>query len=81
MIRKMLVIAAAVAMPAAAMAALGFPGTEAASWQVRGRDSPAVDIPTVDIHNVQWQWYRDNPWVVDAGYARHRETLEILGLA
>jgi hypothetical protein len=78
-------------MPAPALAALGLPGTETAgardaapgrhpepesAWQVRGRR-----IPTQEIHRTQWQWYRDNPWVVDAGYQRHRDTLEVLGLA
>ena len=64
-------------MPGPALAALGLPGSEATSrWLVRGRS-----IPTAEIHRTQLQWYRDNPWVVDAGYARHRETLEILGVA
>ena len=63
-------------IPTPALTALGLPGIEAPAWRVRGQD-----IPTVDIHRAQWEWYRDNPWVVDAGYTRHRETLEILGLA
>jgi hypothetical protein len=63
-------------VPAPALAALGLPGSAAPNWRVRGRD-----IPSTGIHRVQLQWYRDNPWVVDAGYARHRTTLETLGLA
>lgn len=63
-------------VPAPALAALGLPGPAARNWKVRGRD-----IPSAEIHQVQWQWYRDNPWVVDAGYARHRDTLKTLGLA
>lgn len=63
-------------VPAPALAALGLPGTEAPNWRVRGQE-----IPAAEIHRVQLQWYRDNPWVVDAGYARHRETLETLGFA
>jgi len=63
-------------VPAPALAALGLSGTAARNWRVRGRD-----IPSAEIHRSQWQWYRDNPWVVEAGYARHRATLEALGLA
>ena len=63
-------------VPAPALAALGLPGIAAPSWRVRGRE-----IPGAEVHRLQLQWYRDNPWVVDAGYARHRETLETLGFA
>jgi hypothetical protein len=38
-------------------------------------------IAEQEVHRVQWQWYRDNPWLVDAGYARHAETLKVLQLA
>ena len=63
-------------MPQPALAALGLPGAESPDWRVRGRRDSAAEI-----HQAQWQWYRDNPWVVDAGYTRHRDTLDILGLA
>lgn len=46
------------------------------SWSVRGQQ-----IPAVDVHRAQWQWYRDNPVIVDAGYRRHERALEQLGLA
>jgi hypothetical protein len=38
-------------------------------------------VAASEIHQTQLRWYRDNPWVVDAGYARHRATMETLGLA
>ena len=62
-------------MPAAALTALGFTDTASSTWQVGERS-----ISAEEVHRVQWQWYRDNPWVVDAGYARHRETMNLLGL-
>ncbi len=62
-------------MPAAALTALGLTDTASSTWQVGERS-----ISAEEVHRVQWQWYRDNPWVVDAGYARHRETMNLLGL-
>lgn len=63
-------------MPTPAMTALGLPGPATTNWRVRGED-----IPAVEIQRIQGQWYRDNPWVVAAAFARHRETLKTLGLA
>jgi hypothetical protein len=51
-------------------------GTASTTWKVRGEP-----IAEQEVHRVQWQWYRDNPWLVDAGYARHAETLKVLQLA
>jgi len=62
-------------MPAAALSALGLRDSASSTWQLRDRS-----ISSEEVHRVQWQWYRDNPRVVDAGYARYRETLSLLGL-
>lgn len=62
-------------VPAAALAALGLPGSGSASWRLGGRT-----ISAAEVHRAQWHWYRNNPQVVDAGYDRHRETLNLLGL-
>ena len=63
-------------VPEAASTALGFPGTPSSTWSVRGRA-----IAAQEIHRVQWQWYRENPALVDAGYARHEQSLRDLELA
>ncbi|MET0863026.1 MAG: WcbI family polysaccharide biosynthesis putative acetyltransferase [Nakamurella sp.] len=62
-------------VPAQARAALGLPGVAATNWQVGGKE-----VAAQEIHQVQWQWYRDYPRMVEAGIRRHRESLEILGL-
>jgi hypothetical protein len=56
--------------------AFGLPATGERVWRVGDRQ-----VTALDIHQTQLRWYRDNPWLVDAGYARHRETMELLGLA
>jgi hypothetical protein len=61
---------------AVALSALGLAGTPSTTWDVQGKS-----LAEQEVHRVQWQWYRDNPWVVDAGYARHAETLKVLQLA
>lgn len=63
-------------VPAVAMAALGLTGEASSTWRVRGDH-----IPDTEVHRVQWQYYRDNPRMIEAGYARHQRTLEVLGLA
>jgi len=63
-------------IPAAAVAVLGLTGGASSTWRVRG-----VDVPDTEVHRVQWRWYLDNPRMIEAGCARHRRTLEILGLA
>ena len=63
-------------VPAVALSAQGLKGTASTTWEVRGEP-----IAEQEVHRVQWQWYRDNPWLVDAGYARHAETLKVLQLA
>ena len=68
---------------AASAAALGLdPADErvaavpsASSWRVG-----AESVPTREIHDVQAQWYRDNPWVLDAAEERHSDLLDALGL-
>ena len=62
-------------MPAAALTALGLPDPRRRPGRLGERS-----ISAEEVHRAQWQWYRDNPWVVDAGYARHRETMNLLGL-
>jgi hypothetical protein len=62
-------------MPAVAVAALGLSSGASSTWRVRGDD-----VPDSEVHRVQWQWYRDNPRLVEAGYARHQQTLQLLGL-
>ena len=54
----------------------GLKGTASTTWEVRGEP-----IAEQEVHRVQCQWYRDNPWLVDAGYARHAATLKVLQLA
>jgi hypothetical protein len=54
----------------------GLPATDRRVWRVGGRA-----VAARQIHDAQLGWYRDNPWIVDAGYARHRATMETLGLA
>ena len=61
---------------AAALSAQRLAGTASTIWEVRGES-----VAEREVHRVQWQWYRDNPWLVDAGYARHAETLKVLQLA
>jgi hypothetical protein len=63
-------------VPSVALSAQGLKGTASTTWEVRGEP-----IAEHEVHRVQWQWYRDNPWLVDAGYARHAETLKVLQLA
>ncbi|MGS0684421.1 WcbI family polysaccharide biosynthesis putative acetyltransferase [Nakamurella sp. GG22] len=63
-------------MPGAALAALGLAGSGSSTWQLGDRT-----VSSEEVHRAQWQWYRDNPQVVDAGYSRHRETLDLFGLA
>lgn len=61
-----------------ALAALGLPtdGGNGSDWLVGGQV-----VTAASIHDAQLLWYLENPWIVDAGYLRHRETLETLGLA
>ena len=62
-------------MPQQAMAALGLSGAESPSWQVQGEE-----IAAEEIHLTQWQWYRDHPRMIDAGYRRHQAELDLVGL-
>jgi hypothetical protein len=62
-------------VPQQALAALGLPGDESTSWLVRGEE-----IPAQRIHLTQWQWYRDHPRMIAAGYRRHQAALDLLGL-
>lgn len=57
-----------------AVAAEVFP-VEAQEWRV-GED----ELPEARIRDLQLQWYRDQPGFVEAGLARHADTLELLGL-
>jgi hypothetical protein len=54
----------------------GLPATGERTWRLGSKTLGAWEI-----HQVQLHWYRDNPRVVEAGLARHRATLETLGLA
>lgn len=38
-------------------------------------------LPAAQVHRVQHDWYRQHPWVVEAGLRRHLTTMRILGLA
>lgn len=58
-----------------ALTALGVTGDPVTRWTVGG----AVVEPEL-VHQVQEQWYRDNPWVLTAGLERHRDALALLGL-
>jgi hypothetical protein len=60
----------------AAAALYGLPSDADRRWRVGDHE-----VAAREIHQAQLRWYRDNPWVVDAGYARHRATMETLGLA
>ena len=60
----------------AAAALFGLPSAADRQWRVGDRE-----VAAQEIHRAQLRWYRDNPWVVDAGYARHWATMETLGLA
>jgi len=62
-------------MPQQAMAALGLSGVESPSWRVRGEE-----IAAEEVHLTQWQWYRDHPRMIAAGYRRHQAALDLLGL-
>lgn len=56
--------------------ALQLPAPTSDSWWVDGEPtSPAV------IRDAQLRWYADNPAVVQAGWDRHRETIDLLALA
>jgi hypothetical protein len=59
-----------------AAALFGLPPADERRWRIGRRE-----VPALEIHQAQLQWYRDNPWVVDAGDARNRSTMETLGLA
>jgi hypothetical protein len=63
-------------VPSAALSAFGLAGIPSTTWTVHGKN-----VAAHEIHRVQWQWYLENPWVVDAGYARHASTLKLLRLA
>lgn len=56
--------------------ALQVSGAGRKSWLVGGRR-----VNRATVHKEQLRWYRANPQVVEAGYDRHRPTLELLGLA
>ncbi len=66
-------VVAPVIAPAAT--AMKVPATETA-WRVGGNA-----VSSTIVHRTQWQWYLDNPWVLEAGYARHLDLLDTLGLA
>ena len=55
--------------------ALGLTGAGSRIWQVDG-----VALDAARIHREQWRWYLANPWVIEEGAARHRDTLGTLGL-
>jgi len=62
-------------VPQQALAALGLPGVESPSWRVLDDE-----IPAQEIHLTQWQWYRDHPRMITAGYRRYQAALDLLGL-
>ena len=62
-------------MSTEALAALGLSGAGTPDWQVGG--SP---VAARDVHLAQWQWYRDHPRMIEAGYRRHAAALNVLGL-
>jgi hypothetical protein len=65
-----------VSAPADRRAADGFglPAAGRRVWRVGERE-----VAAREIHDAQQGWYR--AWIMDAGYARHRATMETLGLA
>jgi hypothetical protein len=56
--------------------AYGLPMPSAPGWVVDG-----VDVPDDAVREAHLRWYSDNPDVIDAGIARHRATLDLLGFA
>ncbi|GAA1881904.1 hypothetical protein GCM10009836_73930 [Pseudonocardia ailaonensis] len=62
-------------LDAAVVAALGLDAEPRAGWEVDGTPvSPAT------VHAAHLSWYATHPEWIDAGLARHDETLRILGL-
>ncbi|MTD14607.1 peptide ABC transporter ATPase [Nakamurella sp. YIM 132087] len=59
------------------------------AWQLSGRGTALPDawrvrgevVPDTLVREVQLDWYRTRPDVVDAGLRRHRDTLQLLGFA
>jgi hypothetical protein len=45
-------------------------------WTVDG-----TPVPDEDVRNAHLRWYEQHPEVIDAGIARHRPTLEMMGFA
>lgn len=56
-------------------------------WTLDGHTAPEAAwrlgeklLPAAEVHRVQYEWYLEHPWVIEAGLARHAQTLSILGL-
>ncbi|GAB2909539.1 hypothetical protein GCM10027047_04650 [Rhodococcus aerolatus] len=62
-------------LEAAVLAARGLPGPPRPTWVVGGQD-----VDPAHVHAVQAQAYRDDPGWLTAATARHRVTMETLGL-
>lgn len=45
-------------------------------WVIDG-----VRVPDAEVRDLHLRWYAEHPDVVEAGIARHRDTLDVLGLA
>ncbi len=56
--------------------ALQLPGPRSRSWMVGG-----TAVAVAAIREAQMRWYAEHPAVVEAGWARHRATIELLGLS
>ena len=56
--------------------AWGLSDEPSADWIVEGRS-----IPEDEVHDAHLEWYARHPDVVEAGLARHRDTIDLLELA
>lgn len=73
---RVLLSATSAPLSAATLAALGLDGTPREGWVHQGRE-----LTEDEVAAIQLAWYREHPHVVAAGIERHRETLDVLGLA
>ena len=63
-------------LAASTLSALGVTGTPRDGWTHEGRAYTEEHVAATQL-----AWYREHPQVVDAGLTRHRDALDVLGLA
>ncbi|WP_226346736.1 WcbI family polysaccharide biosynthesis putative acetyltransferase [Agilicoccus flavus] len=63
-------------LAASTLDALDYAGTPREDWTHEGRTHSAAEIAATQL-----AWYGEHPQVVEAGLRRHRDTLDVLGLA